>query len=158
LQSDYFKKQIASEDTSRYLLLEKGEMVMSGLNFWMGAVDVLMTYDIGIISPDYKVYKRNQKIVDSSYFRYLVRSEKFINILVDSSNERASIVRRNLVKEDFYNSTMDLPPLEEQIRIAEVLTTLDTELEGLRGQLQRVKTQKKGLMQHLLTGKTRVKV
>jgi type I restriction enzyme, S subunit len=48
--------------------------------------------------------------------------------------------------------------LEEQIRIAEVLTTLDTELEGLRGQLQRVKTQKKGLMQQLLTGKTRVKV
>jgi type I restriction enzyme, S subunit len=48
--------------------------------------------------------------------------------------------------------------LEEQIRIAEVLTTLDTELEGLRGQLERVKTQKKGLMQHLLTGKTRVKI
>lgn len=33
-----------------------------------------------------------------------------------------------------------------------------SELEGLRGQLQRVKTQKKGLMQHLLTGKTRVKI
>jgi type I restriction enzyme, S subunit len=66
--------------------------------------------------------------------------------------------RQGLNFEQIRAFPLPLPPLEEQIRIAEVLTTLDTELEGLRGQLERVKTQKKGLMQQLLTGKVRVKV
>jgi type I restriction enzyme S subunit len=48
--------------------------------------------------------------------------------------------------------------LEEQQKIAAVLSVADSELEILEVQLSALRTQKRGLMQQLLTGKTRVKV
>lgn len=53
---------------------------------------------------------------------------------------------------------VNLPPLSEQQKIATVLSTADTELETLQTQLSALRLQKRGLMQQLLTGKTRVKL
>jgi len=50
-----------------------------------------------------------------------------------------------------------LPSKEEQQKIASVLIEADQEIEKLRQQLEELKTQKKGLMQQLLTGQIRVK-
>ena len=49
-----------------------------------------------------------------------------------------------------------IPEIEEQKKIAEVLTAADNEITALQEQLQKLKTQKQGLMQQLLTGKIRV--
>ncbi|MBN2893629.1 MAG: restriction endonuclease subunit S [Bacteroidales bacterium] len=51
-----------------------------------------------------------------------------------------------------------IPPLEDQTRIAEILTTADKEIETLEKYLSKLQEQKKGLMQQLLTGKKRVVV
>ncbi|HBS05156.1 MAG TPA: hypothetical protein DEA96_09335 [Leptospiraceae bacterium] len=51
-----------------------------------------------------------------------------------------------------------LPPLPEQGQIAVLLESSDTILRKLRSRIDSLKVQKKGLMQQLLTGKTRVKV
>ena len=51
-----------------------------------------------------------------------------------------------------------LPPLPEQKKIAELLTSCDKELDLLRKQKQAYEKQKQGLMQQLLTGKVRVKL
>ena len=50
------------------------------------------------------------------------------------------------------------PPLTEQKAIAEVLTTADDEIATHRKKLDALRLQKRGLMQQLLTGKTRVKI
>ncbi|MDW1924907.1 restriction endonuclease subunit S [Vibrio sp. 947] len=51
-----------------------------------------------------------------------------------------------------------LPPLQEQQKIASVLTAADKETEVLETKLAHFKQEKKALMQQLLTGKRRVKV
>ena len=51
-----------------------------------------------------------------------------------------------------------LPSLPEQKAIAEVLTTADKEIATHRKKLDALRLQKRGLMQQLLTGKTRVKI
>jgi type I restriction enzyme S subunit len=51
-----------------------------------------------------------------------------------------------------------LPSLEEQTRIAAVLSTCDREIELLKKKQKKLKEQKKGLMQKLLTGEVRVKI
>ena len=51
-----------------------------------------------------------------------------------------------------------LPSLPEQKAIAEVLTTADNEIATHRKKLDALRLQKRGLMQQLLTGKTRVKI
>jgi type I restriction enzyme S subunit len=50
------------------------------------------------------------------------------------------------------------PSLEEQTAIAQVLQAAANEVEVLRSKLDKLKEQKKGLMQVLLTGKKRLKI
>jgi type I restriction enzyme S subunit len=55
------------------------------------------------------------------------------------------------------NIKIVVPPKLEQVKIAEILTAVDNEIELLEQELEALKQQKKGLMQLLLTGKVRVK-
>lgn len=50
------------------------------------------------------------------------------------------------------------PSIKEQTAIAEVLTAADREIELAKEKLERLRRQKRGLMQQLLTGKKRTKI
>lgn len=54
------------------------------------------------------------------------------------------------------NIKIELPPLNEQIRIATILSDMDAELSALEQKLSKYKKVKLGMMQELLTGKTRL--
>lgn len=54
--------------------------------------------------------------------------------------------------------SMPLPPLEEQNKIVEILSSVNNELRNANQELSQLEQLKKGLMQYLLTGKVRVKV
>lgn len=59
-------------------------------------------------------------------------------------------------KKEVEKIKLKIPSIEEQTAIAEVLTTADKEIELLEKKLETFKTQKKGLMQVLLTGTLRL--
>lgn len=61
-----------------------------------------------------------------------------------------------LSKTNLANFQFSFPPLAEQIRIAEILNAADTEIREMKVYLEKLKQQKQGLMQQLLTGKVRV--
>jgi type I restriction enzyme S subunit len=64
----------------------------------------------------------------------------------------------NLHAKDFFNLLIRLPNTKaEQQAIAAVLQTADEEITNLESQLDALETQKRGLMQKLLTGTVRVK-
>lgn len=50
-----------------------------------------------------------------------------------------------------------LPPLEEQKAIAQVLSDMDADIEALEKKRNKYQAMKQGMMQELLTGKTRLK-
>lgn len=58
----------------------------------------------------------------------------------------------------FQKMKLNLPTMEEQQKIAAVLSTADQEISALQQKLAALKQEKKALMQQLLTGKRRVKV
>lgn len=58
----------------------------------------------------------------------------------------------------FVYLTIPCPPIEEQTAIAQVLQTADKEIQLHSSKLERMKEQKKGLMQVLLTGRKRLKL
>lgn len=156
-QENYFNKSVASQDTSNYKVIEFGDFVMSGLNFWMGSVDIYLNKTKGIISPAYKTFSVSND-VDLKFMYQFVRSDKFNQILVDSSIVGASVVRRNFNSDVFFNWGIGLPSMREQQKISSVLTAADNEIEFLETKLAHLKLEKKALMQQLLTGKRRVKV
>ncbi|WP_195932458.1 restriction endonuclease subunit S, partial [Turicibacter sanguinis] len=53
---------------------------------------------------------------------------------------------------------MPVPPLKEQQKIAEILSSVDVAIEKTEQVIAKMEEIKKGLMQQLLTGQTRVKI
>ena len=89
----------------------------------------------------------------------------FIGYILRSSHVRRKIAilaqgatRYNLSKVQLLKISIALPSLEEQQKIATVLTNADREIELLEQQLADLQQEKKALMQVLLTGKKRVVV
>ncbi|SDC65173.1 type I restriction enzyme, S subunit [Algoriphagus faecimaris] len=63
----------------------------------------------------------------------------------------------NVQKKDLENYRLLLPSVEEQTAIARVLQTADQEISLLKAKADKLREQKKGMMQLLLTGKVRLK-
>jgi type I restriction enzyme S subunit len=92
------------------------------------------------------------KLFVHQYFVSDLYREKLSTLLAGSSIN-------NLKPSDIESVNLLFPTsVEEQQKIASILSTADAELETLEAQLSALRTQKRGLMQRLLTGKTRVKV
>ena len=155
-QEEYFNKRVASEDTSNYLIARRNTFVFSGLNFWMGSVDLQTLTDVGIISPAYKVFTINSDLISYEYAHFLIRSNYMKRLLMDSSIVGASIVRRNLDMDNLLNSAIELPTLEQQSKIVEQLSIIQKDIELNKMLLKQYKLQKQGLMQKLLTGEWRI--
>ncbi|MEM4371376.1 MAG: restriction endonuclease subunit S, partial [Candidatus Nitrosocaldus sp.] len=88
-------------------------------------------------------------------------SNKFILHLLNFLDLNPYIVgttRKKLNQEHMRRIIIPLPPLQEQQKIAEILSTIDKKLELLRNEIAKLERTKKGLMDLLLTGKIRVKL
>ena len=155
-QAEYFNKEIASEDTSPYLIMKNGDMVMSGLNFWMGSIDVLTQFENGMVSPAYKVFEIKNKNISPAYMKFFVRSHSMLQALIGSSVIGASVVRRNMDRETLDEWSFHMPSLNEQVAISQVLQSADQEIQLLKAKAEKLKEEKKGMMQVLLTGKKRL--
>lgn len=64
----------------------------------------------------------------------------------------------NLKKIEVLECPILIPSTDEQQKIAKILTSVDEDIEGYEEEKEKYEELKKGLMQQLLTGKTRVKV
>lgn len=64
----------------------------------------------------------------------------------------------HIYQKDLAKIQIEIPSLEEQTAIAQVLTAADHEIELAQQKLELLRQQKRGLMQQLLTGKKRVKI
>lgn len=96
----------------------------------------------------------NFSTLNPFFAAYLFRTEHFRNYM---SVLAQGSTRFNISKKEVMKLKIDLPTIEEQTAIAEVLTAADREIELAKEKLERLRRQKRGLMQQLLTGKKRVK-
>lgn len=156
-QEEYFEKQIASENNIGYKILRKHDIVFSPMNLWMGSIG-FSEYDIGIVSPAYKIFSVNENVALFSFLKHFMIINRMIYLYLINSEQGASIVRRNLDLDGLLSSKVSIPDITEQQAIADVLSAADDEIDLLNKKLILFKEQKKGLMQQLLTGQTRVKV
>lgn len=89
------------------------------------------------------------------YAQFLLRFQSFreaMCLLAQGST------RFNISKAKVKQILLTLPPIEEQTAIAQVLQAADKEISLLKAKAEKLREQKKGLMQQLLTGKVRLKI
>ncbi|MCF7982454.1 MAG: restriction endonuclease subunit S [Pseudomonadales bacterium] len=97
---------------------------------------------------------RVKKSLQIQFLPMLIRSHRFEQYVKGVQTETAvPHISPNQIK-DF---PVILPPLPEQKAIAEALTTSQQEIDLLKHLADKYKTQKRGLMQKMLTGEWRVK-
>lgn len=136
-----------------YKLIEVGDFVIS-LRSFQGGLEYSKYR--GILSPAYTVLK-NIIDIDKDFYRHFFKSYKFIEKYLSIS---VIGIRdgKQISYSDLSSVKIPYPPLEEQKKIGKILNCCDKEIQILNSKLEKLKEQKKGLMQKLLTGQIRVKV
>ncbi|MEL7170385.1 MAG: restriction endonuclease subunit S, partial [Bacteroidota bacterium] len=158
LQSEKFKKRIASADTSRYKRVRYGEFAYDPMLLWSGSIARQERVDEGIISPAYYAFRVDHTVDHDFLFQFL-KWERMNQIYADISvgtNTR----RRKASFDAFCGLTFPLPPLPEQKKIAAILASVDEAIQATEAVIEQTRRVKEGLLQDLLTrgiGHTRFK-
>ncbi len=98
---------------------------------------------------------RTSNKASNQFLMQVFSSKEFNNLLISKSNSTA---QAGVYLGELAKIKLLLPSLEEQQKVASVLTAADKEIELLEAKLAHLKQEKKALMQQLLTGKRRVQV
>ena len=149
LQEEYFNRQIASSDNTGYKILNKNQLVFSPQNLWLGNININLKYEKGIVSPSYKIFDINENFTLIDYFKHILKTNRMLEKYKNVSEQGASIVRRNLDMKQFLEIKILLPCLEEQQKIADFLSSIDTKIEKISDELKNLKEFKKGLLQQM---------
>lgn len=154
LQSEYFSKQVTSEDNTGYKIMRRGDFTFRSMSDDGRFVfNRLEKHEAGLVSPAYGVFHTNG--VNTQFIAHLLNSTYFSQLL---ARETQGGTRKALRFSALDNMDVDLPPQADQESIAALLDESLVELELLRQFANALKTQKRGLMQKLLTGQWRLPV
>ncbi|TBA13898.1 restriction endonuclease subunit S [Rhizobium ruizarguesonis] len=108
---------------------------------------------LGLVSPAYTILRPFTELV-GDYYRHFFKSPSFIgrlDKLIFGIRDGKQIAFR-----DFGDMLIPAPPLEDQKKRAEVLASVEAELDLIRAEIEALRRQRRGLMQKLLTGEWRV--
>ena len=114
LQNDYFNHQVASTDNIGYKIMKMNQIVFSPQNLWLGNINLNDKFEIGAVSPSYKIYSLNLNLVDPHYIIEYLKTPYMLYKYKLCSEQGASIVRRNLDINSFLNIKIKLPDLKSQ--------------------------------------------
>ena len=140
------------EDKSQYKKAQQGDLVFNMMRAWQGAVGTVKT--TGMVSPAYIVAVPNEN-ADSMFMDYYMKSPEMIHTM-HSQSYGLTDFRLRLYWDSFVPIKCVLPSVQEQQKIAEILTTQDRLIELKERLIAEKQRQKKYLMQQLLTGKKRL--
>jgi type I restriction enzyme S subunit len=104
--------------------LREGQLVMSRVKAWEGAVAVVPAdFDGWFLSPEFPTFDIDSRQVDTDYFRSLITSAVFWSRLSNASRgigaRRERVHAMRLLEQE-----IDLPPLSTQRSVASVLSVL----------------------------------
>lgn len=161
VQTDFFNKSVASEVLDNYFLVYKDEFCYNksySNGYPMGAIKRLKSFDKAVVTTLYICFKlKNMASVNIDFFEQYCESGIFNKELIKVANEggRAHGLL-NVTPADFFNMHMRIPNIDEQNAIAILLVNANKEIELANEKLASLQSQKRGLMQQLLTGKKRI--
>ncbi|OBX19295.1 type I restriction enzyme S subunit [Gelidibacter algens] len=119
-----------------------------------GGIGSIYHYINGKFDVHQRVYKISEFVQDVlGKFIYLYMKKNF-NSHAMKNSVKATVDSLRLPT--FLEFEVSVPPIQEQIRIATILSDMDLEIGQLEQKLEKYKLLKQGLMQELLTGRIRL--
>lgn len=136
MQSEKFKKRIASADTSDYKIIPRGKLVQ-GIHIDEGNFGIQDIVDNGIVSPAYGVWDVNDGLVIPKYLEMVLRSPKSIEFY--RSKLTGTVNRRGHMSDaDFLSMDVPLPDKDTQSKILEIMKQTTSVLCSRQQQLSKL--------------------
>lgn len=152
-----FMKATATNNEIEKYSLYKGDIVITkdsetpddiGISTFIAEniENLVCGYHLAILRP-------NPEYVYGLYLAYYLKMQSVLDIFGRYAN---GITRYSLINATYKAVPILLPPLDEQKKIADILSLWDKVIQQTKDLIAYKETQKKGLMQNLLTGKKRL--
>lgn len=125
---------------------------------WEQAIAKTTQKEVGMIaSHRFPMFKSKGDILDIDYLLNYFKSTRGKHLLGLASPGGAGR-NKTLGQSELMSLQIPVPTLKEQTVISQVLQAADKEIQLLKAKTEKLREQKKGMMQVLLTGKKRVKI
>ena len=151
-QSESDKRDISNNDKSKYKRICPNDIGYNTMRMWQGR-SALSDIE-GIVSPAYTIVTPKES-VDVRFMAMLIKQSRVVYDFWTHSQGLVSDTL-NCKFPDFCQVKVRIPVKQEQTAIADLFQKTDKEIELAKEKLANLQSQKRGLMQQLLTGKKRV--
>lgn len=155
LKEEFDPKKI---DMDTLYEVKENDLIVNITFAWEGAIAIVKKEDDGaLVSHRFPTYTFNSNNGVLNYFRHLIVQTRF-KYLMGLISPGGAGRNRVLSKRDFLKLEVKIPSVKEQAAIANLLQAADKEIQLLKTKTEKLREQKKWLMQVLLTGKKRLKL
>lgn len=137
--------EVASSDITTYKIVAKGDYAYNPSRINVGSIARLDKFNIGVVSPMYVVFEL-KKDLNPLFFDNLYQSHHFKYAIKKACS---GSVRDSLNFNALADFDMLLPCFDEQTKIANFLSALDTKINLVTKQLDEAKNFKKALLQQM---------
>jgi type I restriction enzyme, S subunit len=118
-----------------------------------GNTGIVVTDTEGVFHNNFFKINYNKKILSKKYFVAFLRQVSIQKlILIKAGTSTIPDLNHN----DFYSIPIIIPPIDEQIVIATILSDMDAEIDSIEAKLTKTRQIKQGMMHELLTGRIRL--
>ena len=149
---------VRSEDRTKYKRVRPGDLAYNMMRAWQGAFGAVRVD--GMVSPAYVTCRPKSGVeIDTRYIEYLFRTPIAIEEMHRYSHGIADF-RLRLYWPEFKNIRLCLPPIEEQMEIADYIDEKTAKIEATikmrEDTIAKLQEYKKSLIYEVVTGKKEV--
>ena len=150
LDEDELPKKVKRiEDKSQYKRAATGDLVFNMMRAWQGAIGTVRTE--GMVSPAYIVAKPNGKVYPP-FMDYYMKAPRMVG-MINRQSYGVTDFRKRLYWDSFAPILCVLPPVREQRKIAEILSTQDRAIELQARKIEELKRFKRGCLERMFPRK-----
>lgn len=147
------REQSIAQDLSRYQVLPPRAFAYNPMRIDVGSIAMSRLDTAVIVSPDYVLFECDETTLLPEYLDHVIKTKRWRH---DVGAGASGSVRTRTYYDDLAAIRIHLPSLDTQRRITEMLDAMRAERTLLDRKIELLRTQKRGLLQKLLSGVIRV--
>jgi type I restriction enzyme S subunit len=147
------RSHVMAADLRRYLIVPPRAIAYNPMRLNIGSISASQYDQDVLVSPDYVVFRARKGRADPDFLRFLIGTKRWRDHLVVVGS---GSVRTRIYFDGLAEMVLRVPDIREQKRIGQFLTAIEQDLNATIESASALRTQKRGLMQKLLTGEWRL--
>ncbi len=147
------RAHVMASDLRRYLVVPPRAIAYNPMRLNIGSIAASRYDEDVLVSPDYVVFRARKGRTDPDFLRFLIGTKRWRDHLITVGS---GSVRTRIYFDGLAEMVLRVPDVREQKRIGQILAAMEQDLKTTIEAASALRTQKRGLMQKLLTGEWRL--